>query len=318
MGLRFASAICVAAASTKRPLYHALFNMQLSDQTQTLMKTNLRWRKRSLLLLDKLLLHVLATVTDTLRLPASLIFKSFEGSILRASSREMLVFKLSRVLNLLIPFSMISSINLDFSGEYSLLLYSIFRSTMWKENAFVCILLLHINIYIYIYIDLNFLAASFYQKTEARQSRSPSAIVIGGGFVGIATAHALKNAAFQVVLLESRDRIGGRVHTNYSFGFPVDMRAAWLHGVCNENPLASWIGRLGLPIYRTSGDNSVLYDHDLESYALFNGDGHQVPQDLVEKVGKVEFEGLGELRSKDEEDEGLGELRSKDEEDEGI
>ncbi|KAG6532636.1 hypothetical protein ZIOFF_006486 [Zingiber officinale] len=127
MGLRFASAICVAAASTKRPLYHALFNMRLSDQTQTLMKMNLRWRKRSLLLLDKLLLRVLATVTDTLRLPASLIFKSFEGSILRASSREMLVFKLSRVLNLLIPFSMISSINLDFSGEYSLLLYSSFR-----------------------------------------------------------------------------------------------------------------------------------------------------------------------------------------------
>ncbi|KAG6526192.1 hypothetical protein ZIOFF_016169 [Zingiber officinale] len=140
---------------------------------------------------------------------------------------------------------------------------------------------------------------SFYQKTEARQSRSLSAIVIGGGFAGIAAAHALKNAAFQcvkwlgkfvshgslffipqVVLLESRDRIGGRVHTNYSFGFPVDMGAAY--------------------------------------YALFDGDGHQVPQDLVEKVGKVEFEGLGELRSKDEEDEGLGELRSKDEEDEGI
>ncbi|KAG6518275.1 hypothetical protein ZIOFF_021679 [Zingiber officinale] len=118
MGLRFASSICVAAASTKRPLYHALFNMRLSDQTQTLMKTNLRWRKRSLLLLDKLLLCVLATVTDTLRLPASLIFKSFEGSILRASSREMLVFKLSRVLNLLIPFSMISSINLDFSDGF--------------------------------------------------------------------------------------------------------------------------------------------------------------------------------------------------------
>ncbi|KAG6527632.1 hypothetical protein ZIOFF_009757 [Zingiber officinale] len=176
----------------------------------------------------------------------------------------------------------------------------------------------HQHIYLYIYIDLNFLAASFYQKTDVRQSRSPSAIIIGGGFAGIAAAHALKNAAFQVVLLESRDRIGGRVHTNYSFGFPVDMGAAWLHGVCNENPLASWIGRLGLPIYRTSGDNSVLYDHDLESYALFDGDGHQVPQDLVEKVGKVEFEGLGELRSKDEEDEGLGELRSKDEEDEGI
>ena len=39
-----------------------------------------------------------------------------------------------------------------------------------------------------------------------------------------------------------------------------------LHGVCKENPLAPVIGRLGLPLYRTSGDNSVLYDHDLERY----------------------------------------------------
>ncbi|XP_027343384.1 polyamine oxidase 2-like isoform X3 [Abrus precatorius] len=47
------------------------------------------------------------------------------------------------------------------------------------------------------------------------------------------------------------------------------------------------IGRLGLPLYRTSGDNSVLYDHDLESYALFDTDGNQVPQELVTKVGEI-------------------------------
>ncbi|RZC45409.1 hypothetical protein C5167_038360 [Papaver somniferum] len=115
----------------------------------------------------------------------------------------------------------------------------------------------------------------------------PSAIVIGGGFAGIAAARALHDASFQVVLLESRDRIGGRVCTNYSFGFPVDMGASWLHGVCEENPLAPLIGRLGLPLYRTSGDNSVLYDHDLESYALFDADGNQVPQELVTEVGKI-------------------------------
>jgi polyamine oxidase len=51
--------------------------------------------------------------------------------------------------------------------------------------------------------------------------------------------------------------------------------------------LAPVIGRLGLPLYRTSGDNSVLYDHDLESYALFDMDGNQVPQGLVKKVGEA-------------------------------
>ncbi|KAK4397922.1 Polyamine oxidase 2 [Sesamum angolense] len=126
---------------------------------------------------------------------------------------------------------------------------------------------------------------------ERRATASPSVIVIGAGFAGITAARALHDASFQVMLLESRDRIGGRVHTDYSFGFPVDLGASWLHGVSNQNPLAMVIGRLGLPLYRTSGDNSVLYDHDLESYALFDMDGNQVPQELVSKVGET-FESI--------------------------
>ena len=31
----------------------------------------------------------------------------------------------------------------------------------------------------------------------------------------------------QVILLEARDRLGGRIYTNYSFGFPVDLGASW-------------------------------------------------------------------------------------------
>ncbi|KAK7333691.1 hypothetical protein VNO80_30468 [Phaseolus coccineus] len=130
-----------------------------------------------------------------------------------------------------------------------------------------------------------------------QEGRSPSVIVVGGGMAGVAAARALHDASFQVVLLESRDRIGGRIHTDYSFGFPVDLGASWLHGVSKENPLASVIGRLGLPLYRTSGDNSVLYDHDLESYALFDTDGNQVPQELVTKVGGI-FETILEETNK--------------------
>ncbi|KAM1010604.1 hypothetical protein ACFX13_046787 [Malus domestica] len=128
-------------------------------------------------------------------------------------------------------------------------------------------------------------------EKRQRSAPSPSVIVIGGGMAGVSAARALHDASIQVVLLESRDRLGGRVCTDYSFGFPIDLGASWLHGVCKENPLAPLIGRLGLPLYRTSGDNSVLYDHDLESYALFDMDGNQVPQDLVTKVGEV-FENI--------------------------
>uniref|UniRef100_A0A0E0KWL7 Amine oxidase domain-containing protein n=1 Tax=Oryza punctata TaxID=4537 RepID=A0A0E0KWL7_ORYPU len=119
---------------------------------------------------------------------------------------------------------------------------------------------------------------------ERRCASPPSVIVIGGGISGVAAARALSNASFEVTVLESRDRVGGRVHTDYSFGCPIDMGASWLHGVCNENSLAPLIGYLGLKLYRTSGDNSVLYDHDLESYALFDKAGHQVSKETVAKV----------------------------------
>jgi hypothetical protein len=62
-----------------------------------------------------------------------------------------------------------------------------------------------------------------------------------------------------------------------------------LHGACKENSLAPLIGYLGLRLYRTSDDNSVLYDHDWESYALFDKEGNQVPKETVAKVG-ITFE----------------------------
>lgn len=133
----------------------------------------------------------------------------------------------------------------------------------------------------------NLLDGTFAPHIGRQRSSTPSVIVIGGGISGIAAARILQNASFKVHVLESRDRIGGRIHTDYSFGCPVDMGASWLHGACNENPLAPLIRHLGLPLYRTSGDNSVLYDHDLESYALFDMDGHQVSQQMVIEVGDV-------------------------------
>ncbi|KAL2333173.1 hypothetical protein Fmac_014386 [Flemingia macrophylla] len=140
---------------------------------------------------------------------------------------------------------------------------------------------------------------------EGQNRSPPSVIVIGAGISGIAAARRLCDASFKVTVLESRDRLGGRINTDYSFGCPVDMGASWLHGVCNENPLAPLIRGLGLSLYRTSGDNSVLYDHDLESYMLFNIDGNQVPQQLVIEVGdtfKKILEETGKVRDESPDD----------------
>ncbi|XP_057720796.1 probable polyamine oxidase 4 [Arachis stenosperma] len=151
----------------------------------------------------------------------------------------------------------------------------------------------------------NLIDGTIASRIERQHRSRPSVIVIGAGISGVAAARSLYDASFKVTVLESRDRVGGRIHTDYSFGCPVDMGASWLHGVCNENPLAPLIRGLGLTLYRTSGDNSVLYDHDLESYMLFNINGHQVPQQTVIEVGdtfKRILEETGKVRDENPDD----------------
>lgn len=56
-------------------------------------------------------------------------------------------------------------------------------------------------------------------------------IVIGAGAAGVAAARTLSAASRRVIVLEARDRIGGRVYTDYNFGpFPVERGAEFLHG----------------------------------------------------------------------------------------
>ncbi len=54
--------------------------------------------------------------------------------------------------------------------------------------------------------------------------------VVGAGAAGLAAANELVHKGCQVTVFEARDRLGGRIWTDRSFGFPLEMGAAWLHG----------------------------------------------------------------------------------------
>ena len=60
-------------------------------------------------------------------------------------------------------------------------------------------------------------------------------IIIGAGISGLTIASGMKNDNF--LILEARDRIGGRVFTNDKY---MDMGAAWIHGSDN-NPLNKFL-----------------------------------------------------------------------------
>lgn len=58
------------------------------------------------------------------------------------------------------------------------------------------------------------------------------AAVIGGGVAGLAAARALKARGLEVVLLEARDRLGGRVwtHRDERSEVPIELGAEFVHG----------------------------------------------------------------------------------------
>jgi monoamine oxidase len=77
------------------------------------------------------------------------------------------------------------------------------------------------------------------------------AVVIGGGAAGIAAARRLHDAGVDCLLLEARDRLGGRAFTDARSGYPLDLGAGWLHSA-NVNPWTGIAAAQGKTIDKTS------------------------------------------------------------------
>ena len=92
------------------------------------------------------------------------------------------------------------------------------------------------------------------------QDRKFDVIVVGAGIAGLAAARRLKSHGASVLILEARNRIGGRVWTDQSIaGVPLDLGASWIQGV-NGNPIAALARNLNLRTLPTDFDNIALYD----------------------------------------------------------
>ncbi|NKC31006.1 flavin monoamine oxidase family protein [Falsiroseomonas selenitidurans] len=73
----------------------------------------------------------------------------------------------------------------------------------------------------------------------------PDVLVVGAGAAGIAAARAVAAAGRSVLVLEARDRVGGRVVTDHRLGLPFERGANWLHNA-EDNPLVKLAAEAGI------------------------------------------------------------------------
>src|SRR2546429_6655568 len=98
--------------------------------------------------------------------------------------------------------------------------------------------------------------------------RPADVVVIGAGLAGLAAARALAAAGVDVVVLEARNRVGGRTYTKpASSGIPLDLGAQWIGPT--QHRLAELAESVGVTTFRTydTGNNIQYRDEQQTIYS---------------------------------------------------
>src|ERR1043165_6278611 len=88
-------------------------------------------------------------------------------------------------------------------------------------------------------------------------------LVLGAGAAGLAAAQERSQAGWRVMLIEARDRVGGRIFTQHVPGhpLPIELGAEFIHGRPPES--FALVEQAGLLVYQINGERWLAQDHRL-------------------------------------------------------
>jgi monoamine oxidase len=94
--------------------------------------------------------------------------------------------------------------------------------------------------------------------------KSIDVLIIGAGAAGLAAWRELHSGGLNLVVLEARDRIGGRILTDHSTHSPVELGAEFVHG----KPPAIWsiLEKAWLEVVESSGTRLVWSKEGLRPF----------------------------------------------------
>jgi monoamine oxidase len=118
---------------------------------------------------------------------------------------------------------------------------------------------------------------------DTGSAKGLTVVVVGAGIAGLSAAVTLAEAGAEVIVLEARDRVGGRIFTDRSLGVPVEHGANFIHGF-NGNPVADL----------STEARTTPFFVDQEQWELFEVGGGQ-PEDF--EIDDV-FDDLAEIDDK--------------------
>jgi polyamine oxidase len=109
-------------------------------------------------------------------------------------------------------------------------------------------------------------------------------VVIGAGFAGLGAARALADEGIPVIVVEARDRLGGRCFTTTLGDVPMDLGCSWIHGI-ELNPLAELAQEAGIEWALANDEESLEFDGDFDE--IDDEDAKATSDDAWEAIEEV-------------------------------